>query len=576
MSTTIQKTLLIRLSFIMIVNFFVIFMAFSWVNSNYHQQALAETETLLRNGLIAKGMGLTSNNAQIIAPYIDDNAYSALDEIVKDTVEKDQDIIYSIYMDIEGLIASEYVEQKLSKIFKEQLMVNNTTSEWAVKLKKTNFQLLKPGEMDQSEDEVYEFASPVMVDNEQLGTIRYGITTKRIAGAIKKAKQESKKATNTMVETIFIVMLLSILINYLFISLFTKKITHPLNVLTKAAKDIAKGNYNLEIKVEGNNEIADLSQQFNKMRLEVNMKQHELRKLNATLEDKVEQRTAELKQTQQELLEAAHSAGKAELAINVLHNIGNALNSVNITIQGNNDIIEGSKVNALQKTNKLIQDQPNIIDYLAHDNIGIKIIPIIDKLTKKLVSEQAEMKKNSYRLLKSIRLINETINSQQKYAKVNALVEKVKINDLIEDVISMQKQMNIIENVKLETIFSENIEIAVDRLKLYQILTNMFVNARQALVNNAHDHRNIQISTTLATNFIQISIRDNGCGISKENQKKIFNHGFTTKKEGHGFGLHSCANYLKEMGATLKMTSIDEIEDSFTKFIITLPLQGKL
>ena len=174
--------------------------------------------------------------------------------------------------------------------------------------------------------------------------------------------------------------------------------------------------------------------------------------------------------------------------------------------------------------------------------------------------------------MKSIRLISETISSQQKYAKVGVLVEDLKINDLIQDVITMQKQMTDNEFIQLETDFTTNIELQLDRLKLYQILTNIIVNARQALVNNPKNNRKIIIATAIKEPHLLIKIKDNGEGISEENQKKIFNHGFTTKKEGHGFGLHSCANYLKEMKGDLKLESDNQSEERYTQFTIILPL----
>ena len=105
------------------------------------------------------------------------------------------------------------------------------------------------------------------------------------------------------------------------------------------------------------------------------------------------------------------------------------------------------------------------------------------------------------------------------------------------------------------------------------MLTNLVKNSREAMVAAKHQGQRavLRISVEqLDTDLMEIRISDNGCGIGPENLDKIFNHGFTTKDQGHGFGLHTCANFMTEMGGTLRAES-DGIGKGAT-FVMRFPL----
>lgn len=108
---------------------------------------------------------------------------------------------------------------------------------------------------------------------------------------------------------------------------------------------------------------------------------------------------------------------------------------------------------------------------------------------------------------------------------------------------------------------------------MFQVLLNLFKNSIEALKENAIDNREVWISTYESGDFCVIKIKDNGIGISKENLEKMFTHGFTTKKTGHGFGLHASFNSIKEMGGEMKVESNGEGEGA--AFYLQLSMVAK-
>ena len=114
----------------------------------------------------------------------------------------------------------------------------------------------------------------------------------------------------------------------------------------------------------------------------------------------------------------------------------------------------------------------------------------------------------------------------------------------------------------------------MDRHKLMQILINLFSNACNAVMANEAGTRTIRVALKrTGPAYARIEISDNGIGIEPENLTRIFQHGFTTRAEGHGFGLHSSAIAAAELGGSLRAES--EGIGMGAAFIIDLPFRPK-
>lgn len=140
---------------------------------------------------------------------------------------------------------------------------------------------------------------------------------------------------------------------------------------------------------------------------------------------------------------------------------------------------------------------------------------------------------------------------QQNYARTSGILEPIQVADLVEDAARMNTGAMARHNVKVVREFKEIAPILTEKHKVLQILVNLIRNAKYACDDSGRDDKQVTLRITNGDGRIKISVIDNGVGIPPENLTRIFNHGFTTKKDGHGFGLHSGALAAKELGGAL-------------------------
>jgi signal transduction histidine kinase len=279
----------------------------------------------------------------------------------------------------------------------------------------------------------------------------------------------------------------------------------------------------------------------------------ELQGANATLEQRVEERTRELHAAQSELVSTARQAGMAEIATNVLHNVGNVLNSVNVSADVVRGKVRDSKSQGLGKAVQLIRDHAaDLGDFLTRDEKG-KLLPgYLVKLAGALEAEQREILEEMGHLTKSVDHIKEIVATQQSYAGASSVVESVLVHDLVEDALRMNSGSLTRHHVGVVNEVGNLPRMQLDKHRVLLILINLISNAKNAM-NGVNDRpHQIKLQAEVAwPDRLSIRVTDNGCGIAPEHLTRVFAHGFTTRKDGHGFGLHSSAIAAKEMGGTL-------------------------
>lgn len=259
------------------ISFVVVLSVVAYMNTTDSQNNLAKSEESIRNSLIAKGKTLSKNNSQALKGMVEDNAFSAVQDLVSSTVRDDVDIHYGIFMDVDKLpwVYATLENPDGSVVPGEEL--TDEASEWAGSLESENFKIFS-----QNGDDMYEFASPVIVEEEILGVIRYGISTQSMRNSLAKAAEASQATLrNTLMillGSVFAAMALGVF--------FTRKVAHtitwPLNLLQSAAGTIAGGNYDDEVTVTTNDEIGVLAENFEQMRSTIKKKMADLAKLNST------------------------------------------------------------------------------------------------------------------------------------------------------------------------------------------------------------------------------------------------------------------------------------------------------
>ena len=274
--------------------------------------------------------------------------------------------------------------------------------------------------------------------------------------------------------------------------------------------------------------------------------------------DITRQKEAELKleNTHRALVETSRQAGLAEVATSVLHNVGNVLNSVNISASLAAGHVQNSSVSHLASVAALLeQNAGHIAQYIATDLVGRKLPSFLAQLAKQLEIEQKSMLEELGQLGKNVEHIKDIVSVQQSYAGVAGVSQSVGVIDLVEDSLRMNAGGLTRPNVQLLRDFECTPVLRVDKHKVMQILVNHIRNAMHACDESSRPDKCITVRIACDHRIVRVVVVDNGVGIPAENLTRIFSHGFTTRKTGHGFGLHSGSLAAKELGGALLVHS---------------------
>jgi signal transduction histidine kinase/ligand-binding sensor domain-containing protein len=307
------------------------------------------------------------------------------------------------------------------------------------------------------------------------------------------------------------------------------------------------------------------------------LQRRHLRKSNQALNAEIERRARmerDIEATHQKLLAVSRQAGMAEIATGVLHNVGNVLNSVNVSADLVANRVRDGQAVKIQKLAALFnQHSADLPQFLAGDSRGRMVPAYLDALAEAAAGEQKVVIAELTDLQKNIDHIRDIVATQQAYATTAGVTETVRLTDPIEDALRVNAAALMRHHVEAVRDYQANPEITTDRHKVVQILVNLIINAKQACNASARTDKRITLRTTGDGRFVRIAVADNGIGIPQENLARIFAHGFTTRKNGHGFGLHNSALAAKEIGGALSVQSAGP--GLGATFVLELPLAGR-
>jgi signal transduction histidine kinase len=248
------------------------------------------------------------------------------------------------------------------------------------------------------------------------------------------------------------------------------------------------------------------------------------------------------------------------------------LNSVNVSATLVAEKFHRSKANSIAKVATLLDEhKADLGAFLTQDEKGQKLPGYLNLLSEGIASERQEVQRELASLRGNIDHIKEIVAMQQDYARVSGVIEAVPVRELVEDALKMHSGSYLRHAVQLEREYADVPPITTDKHKVLQILVNLLHNAKYACDESGRADK--QVTVRISKNgeaMVRIEVADNGIGIPAENLTKIFQHGFTTRKNGHGFGLHSGANAAKELGGSLTASSGGPGKGA--SFVLELPI----
>jgi signal transduction histidine kinase len=311
-------------------------------------------------------------------------------------------------------------------------------------------------------------------------------------------------------------------------------VIEPLSQLTSKAVEIGRrDDTTIRVGMQRKDEIGQLAGEFDRM-------------------------LEKLARSREQVIETARLAGMSEIATGVLHNVGNVLNSVNVAANLASTRAQELSTGDLEMLVKVLeQHQADLVSFVDRDPRGKHLVPFLAELTRALGTQKTSLQDELRSLNQGIEHIAELVRAQQTYAGQKGVFERTALEEQVEAALSISGQiLGSSADVEVQRSYEPLPAVKVDRHKLMEILVNVLQNARQSLAERGGDGKRITLSISRPDpRTARIAVTDNGVGIAPENLTRIFHHGFTTKKSGHGFGLHASANAATEMGAKLQARS---------------------
>lgn len=421
-------------------------------------------------------------------------------------------------------------------------------------------------------DDIFDTFTEIIVDGQLFGRVELGMQTNSIAASIYEI--QSVVAGVAFTEIIFVSIISFIFGGYLIkqltqLRVSAENITAKLTTGEKITDKINTFDNDKEISVVGEafNELIDA---LNKQTRRTKKFQRELFELNDSLEEQIVNRTSmlkksigklqeinkSLKETQTQLSQAEKMASIGQLAAGVAHEINNPIGFVKSNVeslQGYNDsfaeilhclqqfiasddIFERRKLN--QKIQSLLIDHD--INFILEDSIEL-------------------IKESKYGLER----VSDIVSGMKAFSRAdNDNKQWFNINNCIKTTLKMVSNQ-LKYHCEISTQLDANIpNIKINVGKIIQVLTNLLVNAGQAIVENGKN----AVKSSMNNGFIEIAITDNGSGISKENIAQLFDPFFTTKPEGEGTGLGLSISFsiIKEHGGEILVNSEIGVGTCFT------------
>lgn len=390
------------------------------------------------------------------------------------------------------------------------------------------------------------------------------------------------------------VMIVSFGAAYLLASRLQLAISRPILALAEAAQQIStEQDYSIRVHKSSSDELGTLYDEFNYMLEQIETSKQALVDAHNKLEVRVEERTRqlseanrelskevaerrraekELEQVHRELVASARRAGMAEIATGVLHNVGNVLNSVNVSAAMLASRLKSSKRSHLNRVVAMLDEHRDDLDkFLTGDEKGKQIPEFLKALADHLQTEEEAMVEETRSLTADVEHIKTIIATQQSYAGNSSMLEPTDINVLLDDAIRMNVTSFERHGIQVVRKYVDLPTVLADKQRLLQIVINLVKNAKEALTEQEEGReRVLTLQTRSEDDRLMIDIGDTGVGIKKDDLTRIFSHGFTTKVTGHGFGLHSCAIAATEMEGSLTAHSDGHMKGA--TFTLNLPL----
>jgi len=400
------------------------------------------------------------------------------------------------------------------------------------------------------ESRIMEAAFPIYSGNTLWGIIRCGYSLQTIDKQVAQAKDEWADQLRQVKHYFAYLLAGFLVIGFIIAILLTRSFVRATQVLHSGVRQVAGGELDLEINLPNGivcEEFAGLVTSFNTMTEKLRLSHRQLDDYSKSLEEKVEERTKALHEAQGLMIQQAHEAGLAEMAVGVLHNIGNAITPAQIGAMALGRHLTDSPLRT-----RLSQSLEPLQEFLAGQReLSFEEKARFEKIIEHLpagINEEFDFAVNElHDISDKHHHIENIIKLQMRYARLMDNPDLVDINHLAQDAINLLTDALSKRQIAVEMNLAETPPVRAEETKLLQVMVNLIKNSYESMDAHPNETRKLTIETGVMPGeppSVLFSVRDTGCGFTEEEKNHLFAFGYSTKERGSGFGLHSCANYM--------------------------------
>ena len=273
---------------------------------------------------------------------------------------------------------------------------------------------------------------------------------------------------------------------------------------------------------------------------------------------------------QKQLMEASHQSGMAEVATGVLHNVGNVLNSLGISVSTAQAQIQAAPQERLERIAAMLEGhKEQTAEFIANDP-RVKVLPDYLRALASQVKRNCDVLQDEITAINGhVQYLREIVQAQQSFARVGGTEESVNVRELVEGALTLKGRE--LQGAKVTRDLQDPLEVWTDRYKLLQIIVNFVSNACDAMAGKVAADRSLTVRARLVNGELEVAVEDTGVGIPAEVLGRLWEFGFTTKAHGHGFGLHSSALAAQQLGGSVSADSAGPGKGA--RFVVRLPVK---
>lgn len=525
-------------------------------DDNFRDAQLQRTINQMRQSLEHRSSALIRNMALSAGYAVAGFDFTFLNNLVKQAVAGDAEIEYCVIMDTMGRAVAHSDPEMVGNVLgsvKDQQALALLTGSFPSSIQEDHYSQVKFIDDTLSPRDnhppVLEALTPIYNGAKLFAVLRCGYSLKGLSGEIRAARHDWGERSRQIKVYLASITGIFFTIGVVIAALFTRAFVRSMQVVSKGVSRVAQGDLGHEIQPDGLvcAELLDLSEAFNAMTGQLKRSRQKLDEYSKSLENKVAARTNELKNAQENLLQQAHEAGMAEMAVGILHNIGNAITPAKVGLfrlfsrAGKKPLLHNLPA-ALKEIEAVVPALPTLTDPQKKRLLSIlELVPAAIEEEYKLNADKIEQ------IQHKLVHIERIISLQMRYAHIFGDLESVDVTRVVEDALTLLVDALQMRSVRLVKQFFPVPPIRIEKTKLIQIVVNLIKNGYEAMEEIPSEDRTLILTIRreqAPSDHLVISVKDSGIGFLPQEKQKIFKFGYSTKGRGSGFGLHSCANYL--------------------------------